>query len=529
MRRLVPFLFVAPIAAGCSSERVDCIQDDDCMSARLVCKNARCVTPMGGVIVRNRDMGVVEPPPPPPLDAGRDDAGVGADATVGVDSGPPPPPNCSGPGVSFQSSDFEVDPINTTRVRVQVGIRPEWSADATSMNWLIESYDDERRWDLDLGSTSPLQVRRYPDQPLYDSGSGFSFTRLPSVSCRRESAEFTIAALEYEGDFLSEFRVSWTVVCEDSIERGCFSYVEDPPSTPLPPAPLPPLFDPAEVYILGEPFVGQSRIVVPWSTPNNWVGAVYMGSEPKIGLGSLIYWHILPNGRRYLRRMVPDTPVLDPRSGTQFFDGLATTRNDDFVPTSACANQNGHVFQFGIHADGTVAFNCFTFDPNLPRPDIEQWYFTDGSPDFYGGSTLPLLGPPGFALTRQGNIATSSSAIPLSLIPPGSFLTGRGDPNGFRVAYGDMGTGLIELYSVDLTGDVSLVSAYPPRLADHALSFGNRPTMAENGDIYYVTNRVGNTNDRIVVRRQVNGTTEVVYDQSVGPPLLFGNLSVVSQ
>jgi hypothetical protein len=266
------------------------------------------------------------------------------------------------------------------------------------------------------------------------------------------------------------------------------------------------VLDPGDVYLFGVLAEGScSRAIAHWSTPN--IGAVGFGCEidwartnidPKTGrfLYADTYGTV-----NHLHEFCCDGCPLKPATYP-----TNTLLNDPLVSTAPCDPSVGFG-DFMVAADGTVPVAC---------NDGSGWYAAGRL--IYSNPTdeLVLVGHRGKALTQKRviDLATNQGSNIVGL-PAREFQTFRALPGGgfWAVLPGGTDDGEIELWRIDADGTSSLVGAYP-RVPAHAGWYQGFTRLDCTGAAFTT---VSNGLMDVVVRRTVDGPSEVVYDEATNP------------
>lgn len=270
------------------------------------------------------------------------------------------------------------------------------------------------------------------------------------------------------------------------------------------------VFDPAEVYLLGTVQPGSSGrdAMAHWSDPNTaavgFIGAYDRFSARLQDGGKLLY--VLTGS---VREFVCDAC---PYVGT-YLNG--SDGNDLVLPTAPCV-PNDWIEDIKVGPGGSWVHSC-SGDWN------KHWYDANGVM-VYGDEQdmLVHLGYSNLALTqtRVVNLVNASS-VPIVGLPNAVVLAVRAlAPDSFRVALAaGQGDGAAELWQIDATGTATLIGSYPPVPAGYTvqpffphqhhaleatgalLQFGEGPMVFQD----------------VIVRREIGGSSVVVYDEANGP------------
>lgn len=270
------------------------------------------------------------------------------------------------------------------------------------------------------------------------------------------------------------------------------------------------VFDPAEVYLLGTVQPGSSGrdAIAHWSDPNTaavgFIGAYDEFSARLQDDGKLLY--VLTGS---VREFVCDAC---PYVGT-YLNG--SNANDLVLPTAPCV-PNDWIDDIKVGPGGSWVHSC-SGDWN------KHWYDSNGVMVYSDEQDMLVhLGYSNLALTQSRVVdLANASSVPIVGLPNAPLLAVRAlAPDSFRVALAaGQGDGAAELWQIDATGTATLIGSYPPVPTGYTvkpffphqhhaleatgalLEFGEGPMVFQD----------------VIVRREIGGSSAVVYDEANGP------------
>ncbi len=273
----------------------------------------------------------------------------------------------------------------------------------------------------------------------------------------------------------------------------------------MPPDPHLEIFDLDEVYLFGTLSEGACYLdaVAPVLAPDEAVVGFDCGADEESGQirptdGRLLYtangggFVFRCDGCRYARPGI--AYPKDPQA------------NDDPIPMPSCDSYPASTSGLLVSPDGAILHYCGA-----------AWYDEQGRK--ITERPLYSLGASGTALEDDGVLDLASlTVVPFSGLPATKPLTARADPDGYRlVLASDADPTARELWFVGLDGNATMRGAYPPLPAGH--SVGGTPRLDASGRLYELSRYTsGNAVLRdAVVRRSVDGQSDVVYDEANDP------------
>ena len=270
------------------------------------------------------------------------------------------------------------------------------------------------------------------------------------------------------------------------------------------------IFDPAEVYIVGSTIEAlcSRHAIIHWSTPSDAALGFDCDFYPhKVGIrphnGRMLY--ASGDGAEFeLREFYCD---FCPYSGGVSSDYPSDTpANDPIVPTPACGANEPKALEFLIEpGSGDYLYRCGA-----------GWYDGAGELHYdheYG--ELRHLGYGSLALTQEAvvDLSEDSAALLDGLVSDWDAFDIRAEPDrGFLLARGTMNAP--ELWRVTVDAKAIEVGTYPPAPAEIQLNYGY---ALDPQGVLFQRGRRPETGEDVLLRRELGGATEIVYDEGDDP------------
>jgi hypothetical protein len=266
------------------------------------------------------------------------------------------------------------------------------------------------------------------------------------------------------------------------------------------------LLSPDRVYLFGELTEGQcgTYAIADIEAPNQglvgfdcYISRASARIDPKTG--RMFYQVMQPNG---VREFHCDSHCVYPSSADGY--PLDPAANDPLVSNLSCA----HTVGLEIGPDGAMAYQCFD-----ATETVGGWYDADGNLLYMGDAYIRHLGYDWLAFATGKLVDFKQhTEIPIVGLPDRTVHAIRAIPDGFYVALAGEGLGEDQLWKVVASGEATMLGSYaaPPAglemwLADAALT--------PDGALFQATRRTG-TFDDFIIRRTIDGTSEVVYTET---------------
>ena len=278
------------------------------------------------------------------------------------------------------------------------------------------------------------------------------------------------------------------------------------------------ILDPGEVYLAGSIIESAcyTRALAHWSCPNvaaTGFDCYFDGNSSTGGRltafvrptdGRLIYTN--PGTELFVREFHCDNCPYDPNLGYP----NSPLVNDPTLPKD-CELAQGEP-RFLVAPTGVVLYYCFA---------TQTWRDSGGHYIYAGEPTDPLLhvgyGNMGLTATRIVDLATGNAVPVVGFGDPLSARAIRAvPPDKFWIANMiDYATQNVELWEIDAAGMAQRVSQYAamPAEATYIDGWGR---LDKDGAFFQIA-RVENTNHDIIVRRDRQGSSKIVYTDATGP------------
>lgn len=214
----------------------------------------------------------------------------------------------------------------------------------------------------------------------------------------------------------------------------------------------------------------------------------------------LLYMNVFEDVLREFR--CDDPCVWDEVSGTYPTEPL---RNDPILPTSPCDPETNRLTHFLVGPDGSRVHRCFA---------EEIWYDADGDMRYAGSLNLLHLGANDYAFagTHIVDLATGDE-IPITGLPATDLLATRASEDGFLVAFtSPTFDDMPELWEVATDGSAVMVGVYPLQPEKQTTRFGAE--LDGSGALYQMSSTIGVAFEDTIVRRSVDGDSEVIYTEA---------------
>lgn len=180
-------------------------------------------------------------------------------------------------------------------------------------------------------------------------------------------------------------------------------------------------------------------------------------------------------------------------------------RNDTILPTPPCDPETNRLTNFLVGPDGSRIHRCLTDG---------TWYDVDGNIRYEGSLSLLYLGANDYAFagTHVVDLATGDE-IPIVGLPTTDLLTTRASQDGFLVAFtGPTFDDMPELWEVATDGSAAMVGVYPLQPAGQSTRFG--AALDGSGALYQMSSTIDVVFEDTIIRRTVDGDSEVVYSEA---------------
>ncbi|WP_437751607.1 hypothetical protein [Sorangium sp. So ce1389] len=288
------------------------------------------------------------------------------------------------------------------------------------------------------------------------------------------------------------------------------------------------VFDPGEVYVMGtlEESSCYRYAVAHWSRPDS--AAVGFTCDATTWSAQIrpTDGHFL-----YVDAALDDDRLREFRCDGCPYDGgdypIAPHDNDTVLPTPACERDILGTTQFLVSATGAVLHRC--------NVAAATWYDETGKV-VYADPDSPLLhvGHGDLALTRRSvvDLATSAST-PIVGLPDRQIRTVRAKaPDKFLLVIdvepdAPPEDGRQELWEVDGAGNATQLGAFPPIPADLLYVFATSSKLDACGGLVQIGHAAELAID-VIVRREIGGTSEVVYTETTDPRVKLHGSSLVT-
>ncbi|WP_437957535.1 hypothetical protein WME76_40490 [Sorangium sp. So ce119] len=270
------------------------------------------------------------------------------------------------------------------------------------------------------------------------------------------------------------------------------------------------VFDPAEVYLRGTVQPGSSGrdAMAHWSDPNTaavgFIGA-YDDFSVRLQDGGKLLYVLIGSVREFVCDACPYV-------GT-YLNG--SDANDLVLPTAPCVPYD-RIEDIKVGPGGSWIHSC-AGDWN------KHWYDANGVM-VYGDEhdMLVHLGYSNLALTQSRVVdLANASSVPIVGLPNAPLLAVRAlAPDSFRVALAtDQDSGAVELWQIDATGTATLIGPYPPVPAGYTVQpfFPHRHHALEATGALLQIGEGPMVFQDVIVRREIGGSSAVVYDEAKGP------------
>jgi hypothetical protein len=278
---------------------------------------------------------------------------------------------------------------------------------------------------------------------------------------------------------------------------------------PMAPDPALAQFDPDEVYIFGTLLQGACyrNAVAPVTDPNRaLVGfGCYGDTDPAFvrpSDGRLIYsdrasravYAFHCDGCVYAGSGDPYPP--DP------------TANDELISTPACPGPAAYFTSFTVTAASETLIKCGN----------AQWYDGDGTAiGAIVGAVAPKVGHGGTALAGQAVVELATGArAPIVGPDPFTVLASRAREDGYLVALRPDGAPDVpELWHVAFDGTATLRGTYPSAPPGQLVAI--KSALDGSGRLVQFSRDASQPSRDTIIRRSVDGESEVVYDEANAP------------
>jgi hypothetical protein len=182
--------------------------------------------------------------------------------------------------------------------------------------------------------------------------------------------------------------------------------------------------------------------------------------------------------------------------------------NDEWLPAPTCATPGATVTDYAVAIDGEIIIGC----------SDRSWYRGDGAQIAgIAGAPNPLLGHGGSALVSDGVVDLASGMLaPFDGLGDRAWLTTRVREDGYWIAAQPMDDPAVppELWKIAFDGTATLLGMYPSPPPNQQAYRGYK--LDGVGRLVQFARSL-NSSSETIIRRDIDGASEVIYDEADDP------------